>query len=130
MIDLRSDTVTQPSQEMRHAMANAAVGDDVFKEDPTVFALEAYGAQLFGKEAALFCPSGTTIYLSTAQKISANCDIRSAHHHPLPIDPPNPTLPWLALLLNLPKYLARIAIQPYSPQYPYPPAPSASVRKK
>jgi threonine aldolase len=59
MIDLRSDTVTQPSQEMRHAMANAAVGDDVFKEDPTVLALEAYGAKLFGKEAALFCSSGT-----------------------------------------------------------------------
>jgi threonine aldolase len=59
MIDLRSDTVTHPSQEMRHAMANAAVGDDVFKEDPTVLALEAYGARLFGKEAALFCSSGT-----------------------------------------------------------------------
>ncbi len=59
MIDLRSDTVTQPSQEMRHAMANAAVGDDVFKEDPTVRALEAYGAKLFGKAAALFCSSGT-----------------------------------------------------------------------
>ncbi|MEY4287600.1 MAG: hypothetical protein RL511_1689 [Bacteroidota bacterium] len=59
MIDLRSDTVTQPSQEMRHAMANAAVGDDVFKEDPTVRELEAYGAALFGKEAALFCSSGT-----------------------------------------------------------------------
>jgi len=59
MIDLRSDTVTQPSEQMRHAMANAAVGDDVFKEDPTVLALEAYGAQLFGKDAALFCSSGT-----------------------------------------------------------------------
>ncbi len=59
MIDLRSDTVTQPSEQMRHAMANAAVGDDVFKEDPTVLELEAYGAQLFGKEAALFCSSGT-----------------------------------------------------------------------
>ena len=59
MIDLRSDTVTQPCQEMRHAMANATVGDDVFKEDPTVLELEAYGAQLFGKEAALFCSSGT-----------------------------------------------------------------------
>ena len=79
---------------------------------------------------SFFCPSGTTIYLSTAQKISANCDIRSAHHHPLPIDPPNPIPPWLALPLNLPKYWVRIAIQPYSPQYPYPPAPSASVRKK
>ena len=59
MIDLRSDTVTQPSEQMRHAMANATVGDDVFKEDPTVLELEAYGAQLFGKEAALFCSSGT-----------------------------------------------------------------------
>ncbi|MFM7005988.1 MAG: threonine aldolase family protein [Flavobacteriales bacterium] len=59
MIDLRSDTVTQPCAEMRSAMASAPVGDDVFKEDPTVLALEAYGAQLFGKEAALFCSSGT-----------------------------------------------------------------------
>lgn len=59
MIDLRSDTVTQPCTEMRSAMASAPVGDDVFKEDPTVLALEAYGAQLFGKEAALFCSSGT-----------------------------------------------------------------------
>jgi threonine aldolase len=59
MIDLRSDTVTQPSEEMRFAMANAAVGDDVFKEDPTVIELEAFGAHLFGKEAALFCSSGT-----------------------------------------------------------------------
>lgn len=59
MIDLRSDTVTQPSAEMRSAMANAPVGDDVFKEDPTVLELEAYGAKLFGKEAALFCSSGT-----------------------------------------------------------------------
>lgn len=59
MIDLRSDTVTQPSLEMRHTMANAPVGDDVFREDPTVLELEAYGAKLFGKEAALFCSSGT-----------------------------------------------------------------------
>lgn len=59
MIDLRSDTVTQPCADMRSAMANAPVGDDVFQEDPTVLELEAYGAQLFGKEAALFCSSGT-----------------------------------------------------------------------
>lgn len=59
MIDLRSDTVTQPCQAMREAMANAHVGDDVFKEDPTIIALEKYGATLFGKEAALFCSSGT-----------------------------------------------------------------------
>ena len=49
MIDLRSDTVTLPSSEMRTAMANAPVGDDVFKEDPTILELEAYSAKLFGK---------------------------------------------------------------------------------
>lgn len=59
MIDLRSDTVTQPSPEMRAFMLAAPVGDDVFKEDPSVLELEAYAAQLFGKEAALFCSSGT-----------------------------------------------------------------------
>lgn len=59
MIDLRSDTVTKPSKEMREFMASAPVGDDVFNEDPTVLALEAYAASLFGKEAALFCSSGT-----------------------------------------------------------------------
>lgn len=58
MIDLRSDTVTRPSREMREAMANAEVGDDVFSEDPTVNALEAEVAALLGKEAALFTPSG------------------------------------------------------------------------
>lgn len=58
MIDLRSDTVTKPSDEMRKAMCNAEVGDDVYKEDPTVNRLEKYAAELFGKEAALFVPSG------------------------------------------------------------------------
>ncbi len=58
MIDLRSDTVTKPSLEMRKAMYNAEVGDDVFKEDPTVNKLEEYAANLLGKEAALFVPSG------------------------------------------------------------------------
>jgi threonine aldolase len=58
MIDLRSDTVTKPSKEMRHAMANAEVGDDVYKEDPTANRLQDYCAELFGKEAALFVPSG------------------------------------------------------------------------
>ncbi|MGB3527441.1 MAG: GntG family PLP-dependent aldolase [Flavobacteriales bacterium] len=58
-IDLRSDTVTQPTPAMREAMASAVVGDDVFGEDPTVNALEARVAQLFGHEAGLFCPSGT-----------------------------------------------------------------------
>jgi threonine aldolase len=58
MIDLRSDTVTKPSQEMRNAMANAEVGDDVYKEDPTTNRLQDYCAELFNKEAALFVPSG------------------------------------------------------------------------
>src|SRR6185436_21193179 len=59
IIDLRSDTVTRPGPAMLDAMKNAKVGDDVFEEDPTVIALEEKGAALFGKEAALFCPSGT-----------------------------------------------------------------------
>src|SRR3989304_5293214 len=58
MIDLRSDTVTKPSVEMRKAMYDAEVGDDVFKEDPTVNKLEEYAASLLGKEAALFVSSG------------------------------------------------------------------------
>lgn len=58
-INLISDTATQPSQAMRAYMLAAAVGDDVFREDPTVNALEEKAAKLFGKEAALFCPSGT-----------------------------------------------------------------------
>lgn len=58
-IDLRSDTVTWPTQEMRTAMANAAVGDDVYGDDPTVRELETYAASLAAKEAALFVPSGT-----------------------------------------------------------------------
>ena len=59
IIDLRSDTVTLPTSEMREAMAMAAVGDDVFGEDPTVNSLEQEGAALAGKEAAIFLPSGT-----------------------------------------------------------------------
>jgi threonine aldolase len=59
MIDLRSDTVTKPTPGMREAMASAEVGDDVYGEDPTVNALEAEVAALFGHEAALFVPSGT-----------------------------------------------------------------------
>lgn len=59
MINLISDTVTKPSAAMLEAMMNAQVGDDVFGEDPTVNALEAKAAQMFGYEAALFCPSGT-----------------------------------------------------------------------
>lgn len=59
MINLISDTVTKPTPGMLAAMLSAEVGDDVFREDPTVNALEAKGAALFGKPAALYCPSGT-----------------------------------------------------------------------
>ena len=58
MIDLRSDTLTHPTQSMRDAMASAEVGDDVFQEDPTVQKLETLSAEKMGKEAALFVPSG------------------------------------------------------------------------
>lgn len=59
MIDLRSDTVTKPTPQMLEAMCNASVGDDVFQEDPTIIQLEETAARMFGKEAGLFCPSGT-----------------------------------------------------------------------
>ena len=59
MIDLRSDTVTQPSDEMRNAMAKAPVGDDVYGDDPTTNSLEERVAAMFGKEAGLFTPSGS-----------------------------------------------------------------------
>jgi threonine aldolase len=58
LVDLRSDTLTRPTAEMRRAMAEAQVGDDVYGEDPTVNALESLAAEIFGKEAALFVPSG------------------------------------------------------------------------
>ncbi|HET8548402.1 MAG TPA: GntG family PLP-dependent aldolase [Bryobacteraceae bacterium] len=59
MIDLRSDTVTKPTEEMRRAMAAAEVGDDVYGEDPTVNRLEQRAAEIFAREAALFVPTGT-----------------------------------------------------------------------
>ena len=58
-IDLRSDTVTEPTQRMREAMMEAIVGDDVYEDDPTMNELEEYAAALVGKEAAIFVPSGT-----------------------------------------------------------------------
>jgi threonine aldolase len=65
-IDLRSDTVSWPTQAMRDAMANAQVGDDVWGDDPTVHHLQAMAAQRMGKEAALFVPSGTMANLVSA----------------------------------------------------------------
>jgi len=58
-IDLRSDTVTRPTPDMLDAMFHAEVGDDVFRDDPTVIELETKAARLFDKEAVLFCSSGT-----------------------------------------------------------------------
>lgn len=70
-IDLRSDTVTQPTPEMRAAMAEAVVGDDVYGEDPTVNRLQDMAAQMMGKQAALFVPSGT---MGNLASILAHCN--------------------------------------------------------
>ena len=59
MIDLRSDTVTQPTEGMREAMSNAVLGDDVLGDDPTVIELQEKAAKILGKETALYVPSGT-----------------------------------------------------------------------
>lgn len=59
VVDLRSDTLTTPTESMRNAMKNAKVGDDVYGEDPTVNKLEEYMAEIAGKEAGMFVPTGT-----------------------------------------------------------------------
>lgn len=71
IIDLRSDTVTVPTLAMKEAMFNAKVGDDVFGDDETANKLEVLGARIFGKEAAVFCPSGTMTN-QIAIKINSN----------------------------------------------------------
>lgn len=81
-IDLRSDTVTRPTPAMRRAMAEAEVGDDVYGEDPTVNRLEQRAAAIFGKEAALFVPSGTmgntiAVKLHTRHGEEVICEARS-----------------------------------------------------
>ena len=70
-IDLRSDTVTPPTEEMRAAMAKAPLGDDVYGEDPTVNTLQAMAAAMLGKEAGLFVPSGT---MGNLASILAHCN--------------------------------------------------------
>jgi threonine aldolase len=82
MIDLRSDTVTKPTPAMRRAMMEAEVGDDVYGEDPTVNLLERRAAEITGKEAALFVPSGTmgntiAVKLHTEHGQEVICDSRS-----------------------------------------------------
>jgi threonine aldolase len=82
LIDLRSDTITRPTPAMRHAMANAEVGDDVYGEDPTVNRLEAEAAEVFGREAAIFVPTGSmgnqiAIRLHTSQGQELLCEARA-----------------------------------------------------
>jgi threonine aldolase len=74
IVDLRSDTVTRPTAGMRAAMARAEVGDDVFRDDPTVIALQERIAALLGKEAALFMPSGTQSNLAAIMSHCARGD--------------------------------------------------------
>lgn len=59
VVDLRSDTISKPTKEMKEAMMKADIGDDVYGEDPTVATLEAKAAEMLGKEKGLFVPSGT-----------------------------------------------------------------------
>lgn len=87
MIDLRSDTLTVPDDGMRHAMAQAVVGDDVYSEDPTVNALQERVASMFGKEAALFVPSGTqgnqislALHASTGEEVIAESGAHIFHY--------------------------------------------------
>jgi threonine aldolase len=82
VIDLRSDTVTRPTPEMRAAMASAEVGDDVYSEDPTVNRLESRAAEIFGREAAVYVPTGTmgnqiAIRLHTRPGQEIICESRS-----------------------------------------------------
>ncbi len=82
VIDLRSDTVTRPTAKMREAMASAEVGDDVYGEDPTVNRLEAAAAAVFGREAAIFVPTGTmgnqiAIRIHTQHGQEVICEARS-----------------------------------------------------
>jgi threonine aldolase len=82
MIDLRSDTVTRPTPAMREAMASAEVGDDVYSEDPTLNRLEREAAEVFGREAAIFVPTGTmgnqiAIRLHTQHGQEVICEARS-----------------------------------------------------
>lgn len=82
IVDLRSDTVTQPTEEMRRAMFEAEVGDDVYREDPTITALEELGAAMTGKESGLFVTSGTmgnqiAIMAHTKKSDEVICEVES-----------------------------------------------------
>ena len=81
MIDLRSDTVTKPTKEMLEAMMSADVGDDVFDSDPTVNAFQEKVAELFGMEAALYCPSGTMTNQIALRVLTQPQDEVICHQH-------------------------------------------------
>src|SRR3954452_299552 len=104
-IDLRSDTVTHPTPEMRRAMADAELGDDVFGDDPTVIALEERAAEVTGKEAALFVSSGTMDKLVSlmaqaprgGEIIAGEGNLSFAHeagNWPVIVGPTMKNLPW------------------------------------
>ena len=111
-IDLRSDTVTLPTDEMRHAMAEAEVGDDVYGEDPTINRLEARAAEIFGREAAIFVPTGSmgnqiAVKLHTRPGQEVICEQRAHVYNyemgmmslfsgcsPRPVDSPTGYLTW------------------------------------
>ena len=88
-IDLRSDTVTKPSVEMRRVMAEASVGDDVFGEDPTVKLLEKSVAEMLGKEDAVFVPSGTMANQVALASLTTHGDEILLHEHAHIIDHEN-----------------------------------------
>ena len=75
VIDMRSDTVTKPTEAMRIAMSNAEVDDDVLGHDPTALRLETEMAQIMGKEAGLFVPSGT---MGNLISVLVHCDVRGS----------------------------------------------------
>ena len=83
MIDLRSDTVTQPTEGMREAMANAVLGDDVLGDDPTVIELQEKAAKILGKETALYVPSGTMSNIVATRTHTSPGDeiVTEAHSH-------------------------------------------------
>ena len=81
-LDFRSDTVTKPTPQMRSAMAGAEVGDDVFGDDPTVIRLQEKVAEMLGKEAALYVPSGTMSNL-TAVRLHAKPGDELLYHYML-----------------------------------------------
>lgn len=72
VVDLRSDTISRPTKEMKEAMLNAEIGDDVYGEDPTVRKLEVKTAKMLGKEAGLFVPSGTMGNLIASELYNQN----------------------------------------------------------